>query len=64
MKQLVSVMLCVLLFSAALSGCGNQTEPAFDAWMEADEARVSYLGPEGTYTEEAAQFFFPTGDNP
>jgi hypothetical protein len=25
----------------------------------AEDARVSYLGPEGTYTEEAAQFFFP-----
>ena len=24
-----------------------------------EDARVSYLGPEGTYTEEAAQFFFP-----
>ena len=24
-----------------------------------EQARVSYLGPEGTYTEEAAQFFFP-----
>ena len=25
-------------------------------------ARVSYLGPAGTYTEEAAQFFFQSGD--
>ncbi|MBR2809474.1 MAG: hypothetical protein IKE33_04540, partial [Erysipelotrichaceae bacterium] len=24
-----------------------------------DNAKVSYLGPEGTYTEEAARFFFP-----
>ena len=24
-----------------------------------EQARVSYLGPAGTYTEEAAQFFFP-----
>lgn len=24
-----------------------------------ENSRVSYLGPEGTYTEEAAQFFFP-----
>ena len=27
--------------------------------QETEQARVSYLGPEGTYTEEAAQFFFP-----
>lgn len=26
------------------------------------EVRVSYLGPEGTYTEEAAQFWFQNGD--
>lgn len=28
----------------------------------ADGARVAYLGPEGTYTEEAAQFFFRSGE--
>ena len=27
----------------------------------ADNARVCYLGPEGTYTEEAARFFFSSG---
>ena len=27
-----------------------------------DNPRISYLGPEGTYTEEAAQFFFSNGD--
>ena len=28
---------------------------------ETTSVRVSYLGPAGTYTEEAAQFFFPDG---
>ena len=33
------------------------------AMAEGDGAvRVSYLGPEGTYTEEAAQFFFQSGE--
>ena len=27
----------------------------------ANNARVCYLGPEGTYTEEAARFFFSSG---
>ena len=31
------------------------------AWAETT-ARVSYLGPAGTYTEEAAQFFFQNGE--
>ena len=30
-------------------------------WAEGD-VRVSYLGPAGTYTEEAAQFFFQSGE--
>lgn len=32
---------------------------AVAAGLTTDNARVSYLGPAGTYTEEAAQFFFP-----
>ena len=45
------------------------SEPSQDASSAAapaatqipDDARISYLGPAGTYTEEAAQFFFPAG---
>ena len=45
------VLAAVLLFGQA-------------AWAEGSEdaARVSYLGPEGTYTQEAAQFFFQGGE--
>ena len=39
---LPALLLC-LLWTASAEGVG---------------ARVSYLGPQGTYTEEAAQFFF------
>ena len=38
---------------------------AFHATASAEDkaaVRVSYLGPEGTYTEEAAQFFFPAAE--
>ncbi len=50
----------------AAAGCGTaQTdsdvpqEPAPVSAGILEEARVSYLGPAGTYTEEAAMFFFP-----
>ncbi len=44
-----------------ISGCGNKNSvselpPAAETFTE--NASVSYLGPEGTYTEEAAKFFF------
>ncbi len=54
------VMLCVV---AAGFGTGavrsSDTIAAFP--VNTEDARVSYLGPEGTYAEEAARFFFPTG---
>lgn len=60
-KRTLAALSAALLFF--LSGCGVSTgtggEP--DIPMRAEEARVSYLGPAGTYTEEAAQFFFPSG---
>ena len=65
-KRILSLLLICLLLSG-LAGCGQAPDaapsPAKDASLpEASEllkdARVSYLGPEGTYTEEAAKFFF------
>ena len=52
LKRILYCTVCamMLLGCAAMSG---QTEAA---------ARVSYLGPAGTYTEEAAQFFFRNGE--
>ena len=47
---LLPIMLLLLLFSAS-------------AFAEsADAVQVSYLGPEGTYTEEAARFWFCSGE--
>ena len=37
--------------------------PAEDSVISGADAAVSYLGPAGTYTEEAAQFFFPEAEN-
>ena len=65
MKKTLSLLLiCLFLFSA---GCCRQApaepaDPANGASLPAGaeipaDARVSYLGPAGTYTEEAAKFF-------
>ena len=43
LKRAWMIALCLMLLGAAATA----------------EARVSYLGPAGTYTEEAAQFWFP-----
>jgi prephenate dehydratase/chorismate mutase/prephenate dehydratase len=65
-KTICSALLMSLVCSFTAAGCG--TAPAVTAEAPASEAtdvmimsdaRVSYLGPAGTYTEEAAQFFFP-----
>ena len=48
----------IAMWIAALALLGLATAIAEGA----DAARVSYLGPAGTYTEEAAQFFFQGGE--
>ena len=63
MKKTVSAVIAVLLMGSMISGCSNdpvQTETEENtAEKILENASVSYLGPAGTYTEEAAQFFFP-----
>lgn len=65
MKKTLSLLLsCLLLFSAACCrrAPAEPAAPKNGAVSERTEtlenARVSYLGPAGTYTEEAAKFFF------
>ncbi len=61
-KTIISITLIILAVYTLISGCGtNGGKQTRDALQIIDNALVSYLGPEGTYTEEAAQFFF--GDN-
>lgn len=50
MRKCISVLVIMLLFFAAASA----ESPA--------SVRVSFLGPKGTYTEEAAQFWFRNGE--
>ena len=61
--QMVIMMLIGVMLA---SGCGTSSVPAAESSEEIavssairENASVSYLGPAGTYTEEAAQFFFP-----
>lgn len=50
MMKRIALLLMTLLFSASALAEGP------------DAVQVSYLGPEGTYTEEAAQFWFKDGE--
>lgn len=48
-----------LIICVTLSGCNsNVDEKDSNTSQIIENAKVSYLGPEGTYTEEAAQYFF------
>ncbi len=73
MKKFYRGVAVVLIGGILVSGCGSNTtdstmsaaksgmsqEPISASLEIVEQARVSYLGPEGTYTEEATQFFFP-----
>lgn len=57
----IRVLSLALALTLTAAGCGSappdaSAEPAAPTWTE--DTRVSYLGPAGTYTEEATQFFF------
>ena len=51
----------VLLICFMLTACKSSSTPAPEPAQVADDAKISYLGPEGTYTEEAARHFFQSG---
>ena len=53
---LAAVFLTIAVPGAAMAGENPQP-------VSLEEAAVSYLGPQGTYTEEAAQFFFQDNEN-
>lgn len=63
----ITVFMIVLVQMLSMLGCGktntiNQeevdAEVASNDYQIIEGAKVSYLGPQGTYTEEAAKFFF------
>ena len=64
-KRILSVVIISLMIASSVSGCradtGNGMNDPDTGFRIADNAKVSYLGPAGTYTEEASQFFFQNG---
>lgn len=72
-KKFFTVMFIMLMTGSMLGACSKGStlsESNTDSTSNSapvstrisEEARVSYLGPAGTYTEEAARFFFSSGD--
>lgn len=66
-RTLHSLMIISLMIMCASAGCAGNTDEQ-ESMQDTDlseeiitDPRVSYLGPEGTYTEEAAQHFFDEG---
>ena len=57
MKKPLSLFLALIL-CVAMMGCANTNQPAVPLQINYDSATVSYLGPEGTYTQEACGVFF------
>lgn len=64
-KSVLSACLAVLLIIATMTACGRGNQSGADAAPAApqiaENAVISYLGPAGTYTEEAAKTFFSDG---
>ncbi|MBO6147859.1 MAG: hypothetical protein J6O55_00810 [Lachnospiraceae bacterium] len=63
--KLISLMLIPLML-IALASCqndhhGDETGAVHVSSQIIEDARISFLGPEGTYTEEATKLFFTTG---
>lgn len=67
MKRYARITAAAVTAAALLMGCTQTSEPAeqteteqtvVEIELDIEDARVSYLGPEGTYTQEACGVFF------
>ena len=58
-KEMKRIAALMAAFAVGITASGCSTVSAETASFPIENAKVSYLGPEGTYTEEASQFFFP-----
>lgn len=56
-RRLISIIITVLLLLCAV-GCNKPASAGTAYAIDYDNATVSYLGPEGTYTQEACGVFF------
>ena len=64
LKKMLVALAASLLICSTVTACGSgkvstaadSSESAPESVPSVEPARVSYLGPEGTYTEEAAKF--------
>lgn len=61
MKKIIALLLALTL-ALSLVGCGSNNDSSASQQSDKvsfkENASISYLGPEGTYTEEAAKYFF------
>lgn len=64
-KRILAAWLALLLICCMVTACGTGSQNHGDAAPASSQipenASISYLGPAGTYTEEAAKFFFAAG---
>lgn len=66
-KRILAALLALVLLCAMAAGCAAKTPESAGSAAPAtlqipEDAKISYLGPAGTYTEEAARFFFAAGE--
>ena len=58
-KRIAALIVLLAVCALVISGCASEAEnPSPAASGIRESPVVSYLGPQGTYTEEAARFFF------
>ena len=57
-RRWFALLISVAVIALAVA-CSTRTPDSEPLEWDLDDSRVSYLGPEGTYTEEATQFVFP-----
>ena len=64
-RKTLAALLMVCIIPAAccfsMTAFGSDSDSTEASSQNMDDVRISYLGPEGTYTEEAAQSFFSAG---